>query len=160
MSVAGLNLSETAELYRIGLLAGYYDLPAVVAWSDAALAESPDPPLDLVELSMAANGYVEDTLPFLYALASGGDTEARTHDLLGFLSRRLRRGVAPPHEVAQSVLLVAKESQLSELESFAHGWEDALYPGSTWADRDQVLEHMTSTLSEFAPASGALQHEA
>ena len=159
MSEESLSITEEAELFRLGLICGYFTLGDAIQWADSVLARNGDAPLEVVELSVSSSGDVEEAFRHLYPLAVGADTKARTRDLLGLLKLRLGRARSEAQWVARRLVRLAGEVGDSSLESAAHGWDDALYPESRWADPEEVVARMQEELGQYDASRDALKHE-
>jgi hypothetical protein len=155
-----LGFREEAELYRLGLLCGYFSTPTVVRWAERAIAREDSPPLDLIELSLSSRDTVNNAILHLYPLALGSDTQARASDLYGLLGRRLERDRSDVFWVALRTHLLAKEIGDERLANRANAWHDELLADGSWGDPAAILREMLTTLRAFEISSTALAHEA
>lgn len=87
-----LSNTEKAEVFRLGLTVGLFDIPEIVSWADEVIAVDDKPSNELIEVSMGGDkntaGMVE-----LLRLAAGDQAPGKPLDvLLGLVAERVAAG--------------------------------------------------------------------
>lgn len=70
-----LTQKDIAEVYRLGLTIGLFEVKEVIAWADGIIAASDDPDFGLIEVSMAGDANEGKMAQLLREV--GGDNEAK-----------------------------------------------------------------------------------
>src|SRR3989442_446735 len=81
---------DSAEFFRLGLLAGVCDLSAVVRWSDAVIMSEPSPPFAFFDLSTCESQPLSATLSLLVEVPGERTPNLAVHMLLGHCYRLAR----------------------------------------------------------------------
>lgn len=84
-------LKVVAEVYRLGLTIGFSEKNDVIKWVDKTIDELPQPPIELIEISMKANGSPVDVVSALRAIKGDFESEGvAIKFVLGILSQMLK----------------------------------------------------------------------
>jgi hypothetical protein len=95
------TLREQAEFFRLALLMGLAEVPAVIAWADALIVSSAEVPPQLIDVSLAAAGPADEVAALLGRLPGEGDPARAAHRVLGTLLARLYAGELSGPEAAE-----------------------------------------------------------
>ena len=86
-----ISLKVLAEVYRIGLVIGFFDKDDVIQWVDKAIDELSHPPIELIEVSMKAKSSSVDVASALKGIKGDFASEGiAIKYVLGILSQTLR----------------------------------------------------------------------
>src|SRR5687768_5616643 len=86
------TLREDAEFHRLALAIGLIGVDMVVAWADQVIALSPEPPIQLIDVSLAGSRYPDEVIALLGLIPGEGDLEVAAHRVLGLFLQRFRSG--------------------------------------------------------------------
>jgi hypothetical protein len=157
-----LSTIEEAELYRLGLLCRYFSVADAIRWADSVLESAAQPDYAFIEVSMAGREHEEDIARYLDAVVPGADTEARKHDLLALLRRKLIRDTSAAQGVARSVMMLGQAAADEELEHLGDRWDDEINLATTgvYGSIEPIVEEMRKELGRSKLSTVALNLEA
>ena len=78
---------DTGEFFRLGLLAGLCDPPAVARWADSIVAAEPSPHISFIELCISASQSASSVQSLLHDIPGQSAPELPARMLLGYASR-------------------------------------------------------------------------
>ncbi|OZM58709.1 hypothetical protein CIB95_03835 [Lottiidibacillus patelloidae] len=109
-----IELTVASDIYRYGLLIGYINKETVIRWSDKLINEMPEPPYELIEISLATKSKSEDivsllknikgtrneglAIKYIFGLLNKGLTENKNYDVIADYLWKLSN-VAPIEEI-------------------------------------------------------------
>jgi hypothetical protein len=93
-------LREEAEYLRLALAMGLVTPAEVVAWADRQIAALDEPPIELIDVSLAGSRSPVQVMDLLKAIPGDGDLTAAAHRALGRLLKEFRAGGLSPEQVA------------------------------------------------------------
>lgn len=88
------SLREEAEYFRLALAMALLDKDAAVVWADRTIMALDDPPIEVIEVSLAGNKLPFEMMSLLASVPGPGDLTAVAHQVLGLLRERLEAGDA------------------------------------------------------------------
>jgi hypothetical protein len=84
-----LNHKQIAEVYRMGLVIGLFEVKSVVAWADGVIGAEADPDYALIEVSMAGDANEGKMAALLKEVKGDADPKHSQSVVLGLLARKL-----------------------------------------------------------------------
>jgi len=142
---------DEAEYLRICLDLDLVSGGEVIAWADELVAALPQPPVEMIDLSLQTGEPAHALATAIASVSRGANTDAVARQVLGLLKRRFARGDATA-EVARLLFRLADFLDVPErlrnvlrmshwvLEDAAHGYGDAY----------QVRERIAQLFEEHA----------
>src|SRR3954451_14503858 len=82
------TLKEEAEFHRIALAMALMDIDAVVAWADRTIDRLPEPPIQVIDVSLAGSRLATEVVDLLSLVSGPGDTRKVAHQVLGLFLQR------------------------------------------------------------------------
>jgi len=70
---------------------GLFDASEVIAWADSQIVEADTPPIELIDVSLAAKRSNYDVLKLLREIPGSGDFVSAAHRALGLLRYRIQK---------------------------------------------------------------------
>jgi hypothetical protein len=86
------TLKEEAEFHRIALAMALMDIDAVVAWADRTIELLPEPPIQVIDVSLAGSRAAAEVVDLLSVVSGPGDTRKVAHQVLGLFLQRFAAG--------------------------------------------------------------------
>ena len=87
-----IPLKVLAEVYRLGLVIGFFDKDYVIQWVDKTIEDLSHPPIELIEVSMKVNAPPVDVASALSEIKGDFESEGvAIQFILGTLSQMLRK---------------------------------------------------------------------
>jgi hypothetical protein len=108
------TLKEEAEFQGLALAMAMTDIPAVIAWADRIIGKLPEPPIQVIDVSLAGNQPANEVMRVLSLVPGPGDLRRTAHQILGLF---LERFLSDKFTLQAAV--------------------DALWAYSNWADIDE-----------------------
>jgi hypothetical protein len=154
-----LNEAESAELFRLGLIAGYYTIADVVRWADSRIESDRDS--RALELTLAGRKSVADVIAMLNEVAADADTAARTRDVAGLIRNGLYAGRIEARNAHKMIARLAWASEDEMLNYIVNTWQDLPYiRGFGGEPGPPVTAHeMLEDMEDYEPCRGALRNE-
>lgn len=85
-----MSLKTIAEVYRLGLIIGYFSKNEVIQWADNLIEQMENPSSELIDVSMTASGKSADVAHALNLIRGDYSEELAIKIVLGMLYRRLK----------------------------------------------------------------------
>lgn len=82
------NIKEKAEVFRLGLIIGIFEVKEVVAWADEVIAAEADPEFAIIDVSMAGDASNGTMASHLSKVSGDADSQKVFGALCGILSKR------------------------------------------------------------------------
>lgn len=92
-----------AEVYRLGLLSGYFANDNVINWADQVIAEEEKPDIEIIDVAFGKHLKSIDLARLLENVKGEIEAELPFKILLGLYSKELKEKTKTPSEVAKSV---------------------------------------------------------
>jgi hypothetical protein len=86
------SLRVQAEYLRLALAMSLLEKDAAVSWADRTILGSKDPPIEVIEVSLATNKPSDEMMDLLAVVPGEGDLTAAAHQVLALLRKRLAVG--------------------------------------------------------------------
>ncbi len=150
------TLREEAEFWRLALTMGLVDKAMVIAWADQTIASLDDPPIQIIDLSLAANRPAEDFPSLLAAVPGDGNMSGVAHQVLDFLRRRIVAGTVSLRHAVQMLRVYGDQARVAEDERLeAANFDDLLAPAEMghYGTLEGVRQRILEFLEENAPES-------
>ena len=87
-----MQLREEAEYLQLALAMGLIDPGAVIDWADNMIAAVDNPPIQVIDVSLAASRPATDIMDLLQAVPGDGDPAAAALRVLALFLQRFRAG--------------------------------------------------------------------
>jgi hypothetical protein len=121
-------LGEKAEYLRLVLAMGLITPDEVVAWADRLIAALDDPPIQVIDVSLAGSRPAVEIMDLLAAVPGRGDLAAAAHQALGLFLRRFRAGGISLEQAAEMLWAYSNWASIPEGERlWASNFTDAVY---------------------------------
>jgi hypothetical protein len=145
------TLREEAEYLRLALAMGLLDKDAAVAWADRTILALDNPPIEVIEVSMAGNQPPDEMMKLLAAIPGEGDLTAAAHRVLKLLRDQLEAGKISLEEAADRlwtyhVCASVPEDERLQAGNFSDCWFCAQQ--GYWGSPDSVREDVMSFLAQ------------
>ncbi|MCK6550695.1 hypothetical protein L6R52_32960 [Myxococcota bacterium] len=103
-----LTQKDIAEVYRLGLTIGLFEVKEVVAWADGIIAASDNPDFGLIEVSMA--GDVNEGKMAQLLREVGGDCDAKVARgvIYGLLAKKLAADASAADTIGAQVKAIQR----------------------------------------------------
>ena len=150
---AELSEAEAAELYRLGLMSGYFSVGNVVRWAEARVGTNYDS--SLLDLSLASRQSIAEVSVMLGEFSSGADTAGRAADVAGLIRRAVASGRWEASEAVAAIARLAGASGEESLQTLSSGWEDLPYlrMASGGPGYGVTASEVERDLADYAPRS-------
>lgn len=112
--MVSLNPREIAEVYRLGLLIGFFRNEGVIAWADSVIAHEEHPDQAIIQLSVSGSRSPKDLALILSEYTAGESSDRPYQVLLGLISRSLAQGNRTVFENYRFISLVDQATPLPE----------------------------------------------
>lgn len=98
-----LSTQERAEVYRLGVIIGQFEVPEVVSWADNVIAEEDKPENAILEISMGSGSNTAQMASLLRD-AAGDQRPGKPRDVLfGLLARELTKDPSSAPSIAHKL---------------------------------------------------------
>src|SRR5438045_198723 len=94
-------LREEAEYLRLALVMGLIGPEEVVAWADRVIDALNEPPIQVIDVSLASSRSPDEIVDLLDAIPGDGDLAAAAHRALGLFLPRFRAGSISLEQAAE-----------------------------------------------------------
>jgi hypothetical protein len=149
-----MNLKETAEYYRVGVLVGFVRMADAIAWTDSVIAAEDDPDIALIEASMCGHKRPEDFASALAQLAGVANRNTVIQRLLKSMYDAVVQDKSQAQHIAHCLYMMAIEGYApdQEAQSYMMGIEDELYlvEGAAPKYIQKVVEELINFLRPYA----------
>ena len=121
------DTKHEAERLRAGLVGGWRTASEVIAWADEVLASEPEPPREVVEVSLASRQPRETLAALLRSIPGGFDRVAVMRECLADLRRWMGTDIDRGERVAHYLYALAGSDLLpvSEFGTEPYGLDDS-----------------------------------
>ena len=118
------TLREEAEFFRLSSKLGLIAIGEFVAWADRAVSASKEPPIEVIEVSLAGRKPVDEVQRLLEAVPGRCDPATPAHQVLGlmrerFESQQITLEVAVGLLLAYQLLANVAEDERLQAENFS-----------------------------------------
>jgi hypothetical protein len=122
------NLKETAEVYRLGLLIGFFTVSDAVLWADSIISSEKKPHIAIINIAMSRNEHPEDIARQLDALPGKFDSKVVSRQLVRLMSEKLTQDEKQAHHIAHCLyqMVLYDMSPGPEAERSMRYFDDAL----------------------------------
>jgi hypothetical protein len=141
------TLREEAEFHRLALAMALTDVDTVVAWADQTIAALPEPPIQVIDVSLAGGRPADEVVDLLALIPGKGDLTGVAHRMLGLFHERMRAGEIELELAVDMLWAYHNWAQIPENERLQAGnFHDALfcaqhgYYGTLESVRQEILE--------------------
>jgi hypothetical protein len=122
------SLKEQAEYQRLALAMKLVSIEDVVAWADSILASLREPPIEIINVSLAGNRYADEVVDLLAQVQGLGDIEAAAHQVLAILGSKVQDGQITLESAVDRLLTYSNVAAVSEHEQMkASNFQGLLY---------------------------------
>ncbi|MBX7247299.1 MAG: hypothetical protein K1X53_17525 [Candidatus Sumerlaeaceae bacterium] len=90
-----LTLKEEAEYQRLALAMGLTDIDSVVAWADQKIVSLPEPPIQVIDVSLTGSRPAHAVMELLAQFPGNGDLTTVAHQVLALFRQRFLKGDVP-----------------------------------------------------------------
>lgn len=149
-SAAEARLREEAEYLRLALAMGLVTPDEVVAWADRQIAALDEPPIQVIDVSLAGSRPAIEIIGLLAAVPGSGDLVAAAHRSLGLFLRRFRAGGISLEQAADMLWAYSNWASVPEDERlWASNFTDVVnclnlgYYGTPESVRSEVEEFLS-----------------
>jgi hypothetical protein len=148
------DLRTQAEIFAVGLEFGLIDVSEVVVWADRNIESLDDPPLALLDVSMASRANNLDVANFLRQLTGEPNSDDLLRGIIRMVSDSLRTERRTPEEIARLLFLMALDETLpdGDLRKHAYGFDDAFdlaAAGYIEESREELIVQMHAVLDRW-----------
>lgn len=143
------SLREEAEYLRLALAMALLDNDAAVAWADRTIMALDNPPIEIIEVSLAGNKPNDEMMRLLAAVPGQGDLTAVAHQVLGLLHKRLEVGDVSLEAAVEMLWAYHDWAAVSEDERLQAGnFSEYLFGAQEgyWGTLDSVREEIMGFL--------------
>ncbi|WP_273853541.1 hypothetical protein [Guptibacillus spartinae] len=85
-----MNLKVAAEIHRVGLEVGYFEVKDVIQWTDQLIEELDHPPIELIDVSLAVNQHPAEVRSKLKLVKGHVDATFIVKVILGLINEYLK----------------------------------------------------------------------
>lgn len=103
------RLKDAFSFFRMGLVTGLVDIPALVVWADHQLMQSDHPPAALLELSLSAGRPYSELIWLLHGYERGADYNLSLKLLLAHAGVLLQQDASRAGEIIMGLRLLNEE---------------------------------------------------
>ncbi len=108
-----LNFKDTAEVYRIGLLIGFFQPADVVRWADAVILTSEKPDPCVIDVSLSEKKPIQDIAHLLKDIKGESHPTLPAHVLMGLMGRKLSENPGLVKRIATMAYSLAIDGKVS-----------------------------------------------
>ncbi len=149
------SLREQAEYLRLALAMTLVDEEAAIEWADRTILASDNPPVEVIDLSMAGDQPPDELMRLLASVPGQGNLAAVAHQVLGLLHGRLEVGDVTLEQATDMLWAYHDWAAVSEEEIDAAGnFSDYLYMaqmgayGTLDSVREEILDFLARHMSQ------------
>jgi hypothetical protein len=156
------TVKEVAEVYRLGVLTGFFDVADVVVWADFMIESEDHPDYGIIEASLSGSKRPEDISVHLKAVKGNIDFTVPPKILMGLMSKQLDRSPDQALKFAQILYSLAAGSELPQEEAeVADRFDDAIYlaKSGTYGSVEEVGRELAEFLKRYEPYASGITHE-
>jgi len=143
-------LKEEAEYLRLALAMGLTTADEVVEWADGQIAALDEPPIQVIDVSLAGSWRAVEIMGLLNVVPGEADLARAAHRALGLFLRRLRDGGISLEQAAEMLWAYSNWASVPEDERlWASNFTDVVnclnlgYYGTPESVRSEVEEFLT-----------------
>jgi hypothetical protein len=154
------TVKEMAEVYRLGVLTGFFEVADAVAWADSVIETEDHPDYGLIEASLSKRP--EDISVHLKEVKGNIDYTLPPKILMGLMSKQLDRSPDKAFTFARLLYSLAVGSELPQKEAeAADRFDDALYlaESGTYGSVEEVSGELAEFLKRYEPYANGVTHE-
>ncbi len=100
------NLKTQAEVYRLGLLIGYFTNEDVINWADQVIAEEDQPAIEVIDIGFGKRLKRDDLARLLGEIKGEVEADLPFKIIFGLYSKQLKTNSRTPVETAKSLYLM------------------------------------------------------
>jgi hypothetical protein len=152
------TLKTDAESFKIGLIAGVYEVSDVIRWADSEIVRLDKPPLVLIDLAMMSKARGVEVINQLDLIPGEVDKTQAIQKFLGQMYFVLMEDSSKGFEFARGLYRLYVELDYKVAENFHFmafmddSYESAIH--KIWGTEEEVYEEFLEFLKPFAEMSG------
>lgn len=102
-----LNLKEQAEVYKLGLLIGYFKIEDVILWADFVIENDENPNLVIIDVSLSGKKGINEVVSQLGNINGKIDINTPVKTILGLLYKDLVNENISVYEIARKLYVLS-----------------------------------------------------
>lgn len=102
------NIKEQAEVFKLGLLVGFFKTEEVIRWADSILAAEDNPHLGVIDVAFAGSKGINEIITQLDNIKDQINVSIPVQTLLGFLYKELIDQKSTVVEVARKLYVLSQ----------------------------------------------------
>lgn len=141
-----------AEVYRLGLISGFFTKDEVIEWADEVIAKERQPEQAIIELSLGQSSNTSNFTVLLRVVSGQRDTATAFHTLMGLYAKRLRKDTLAGLAIARRLRQLSSAEDLYE--SGTLSWLEDIYilaSNNVYGTTEEATKELQSFLEEYEP---------
>ncbi len=111
-----LNIKEQAEIYKIGLMIGYFKAVDVISWVDNIIANNKNPDSGIIEISLSGSKGINAVISQLDNIKGKTNNNVQVKTILGLLYKDLISKYDTVFEMARKLYVLSQYIPNNSLE--------------------------------------------